>query len=171
MHHVTIGFAGFIRTNKALQGNHVRFVSHKWFYSVPPPAAILFLLSSLPYFALVCAATYSAERCDNRLSDPTSTVVSTPLHDVNPAEKPKSFIARFQQKASSAKMISHLSISTMIFDVIRRALLPFPLSSPSVFSMISTRTHRAKVLKVLKCSSHLRFLLAFLVAVLVIILC
>ena len=135
------------------------------------PAAILFLLSSLPYFALVCAATYSAERCDNRLSDPTSTVVSTPLHDVNPAEKPKSFIARFQQKASSAKMISHLSISTMIFDVIRRALLPFPLSSPSVFSMISTRTHRAKVLKVLKCSSHLRFLLAFLVAVLVIILC
>jgi hypothetical protein len=95
---------------------------------------------------------------------------------VNPAGKQKSFIARFQPKATSAKIfptdlsknISHLSISTTIFDVICRALLPFPLSSPSIFSMISTRTHGAKVLK---CSSHLCFLLAFFVAVLVIILC
>jgi hypothetical protein len=128
----------------------------------------------------VLLLTAHLERCDNRASDPRCAVVSIPLHDVTPAGKPKSFIARFQPKASSAKIspakcelsknISHLSISTMIFDVIRRALLPFPLSSPSVFSMISTRTHRAKVLKILRCSSHLSFLLAFLVAVLVIIL-
>ena len=178
MHHVTIGFAGFVFATTELC-NEITCDSRAKSSSTRC-TNLSFSLHFHISLLFVLLLTAHLERCDNRASDPRCAVVSIPLHDVTPAGKPKSFIARFQPKASSAKIspakcelsksISHLSISTMIFDVIRRALLPFPLSSPSVFSMISTRTHRAKVLKILRCSSHLSFLLAFLVAVLVIIL-